>query len=71
MITGLLKLRMEDHIFKTNMVVFQTRILITKLMLVQPIDVMKMQLIKNTRRRTQTVNTSVSAKQERKNDKRL
>ena len=65
MITGLLKLRMEDHIFKTNMVVFHTRILITKLMMVQPFGVMKMQLIKNTSRRTQTVNTSVSAQQER------
>ena len=51
--------------FKTNMVVFHTRILITKLRMVQPIGVMKMQLIKNTRRRTQTVNTAVSAQQER------
>ena len=64
MITGPLKLRMEDHMFK-NMVVFQTRILITKLRMVQPIGAMKLQLIKNTRRRTQTVNTSVSAQQER------
>ena len=33
--------------------------------MVQPIGVMKMQLIKNTSRQTQTVNTSVSAQQKR------
>ena len=34
MMTGLLDLRMADHIFNTNMVVFHTHILITKLRMV-------------------------------------
>ena len=63
MITGLLKLRMEDYVFKTNLFLFHARILITKLRMVQPVGILKMKVIKNTRRRT--VNTSLSARQER------
>jgi len=42
MITGLLDLRMGDHIFNTNMEVFHTHILITKLRMVKPIGIIKM-----------------------------
>ena len=50
MITRLLDLKMENRIFNTNMVVFHTHILITKLRMAKLIGIIKMKIIKNISR---------------------
>ena len=66
MMTGLLKpVRMDNHIFYTNMEVLVIQILITKLKMVKPTGVIEILITKYIRRKTQPINTTLSAHQER------
>ena len=66
MMTGLLKpARMENHISYTNMEVFNIQILITKLEMVKPTGVRKILITKYIKRKTQPINITLSAYQER------
>ena len=69
MMTGLLKpARMEHHIFYTNMEVYEVfniQILIAKLKMVKPTGARKILITKYIKRKTQPINITLSAYQER------